>query len=68
VQQLVIQSFGGKVNPLVVFAIATPLTLSLAAGSWFVIERRFLHRKQLQTRKLPVEYGVKPKATPHFVS
>jgi hypothetical protein len=40
----------------------------LAAGSWFVIERRFLHRKQLQTRKLPVEYGVKPKATPHFVS
>ncbi len=42
VEQMVMKGFGHAVAPWVLFAWATPVTLGLAAGSWYGVERRFL--------------------------
>ncbi len=42
VQQVVMKMVGHAVAPWVLFAWATPVTLTLAAGSWYAVERRFL--------------------------
>jgi peptidoglycan/LPS O-acetylase OafA/YrhL len=47
-QQTIVQLTGVS-SPLGLFAIATPIVLAIAAGSWFLIERpalRFRHRSQ----------------------
>lgn len=42
IQQLVMQGMGHAVTPFALFAMATPLTLVAAVGSWYLVERRFL--------------------------
>ena len=42
VEQLLMKAFGAPVRPLVLFLCATPLTLLVAALSWYGVERRFL--------------------------
>lgn len=44
-QQCVTQFFGGKMNPMVNFAIALPVTLVCAYLSWNLVEKRFLKMK-----------------------
>jgi peptidoglycan/LPS O-acetylase OafA/YrhL len=50
VQQLVMKMIGHAVAPWVLFVWAAPMTLVLAAGSWYGVERWFLQpvrRKEL---------------------
>lgn len=47
VQQLVTYMHGGKMQPIINFAIAFPSTLILAIFSWCVIEKRFLSYKKI---------------------
>ena len=42
VEQLVMQALGGTVRPVVLFALATPVTMLCAAASWYGVERWFL--------------------------
>ncbi len=42
VEQLLMRQFGSTVPPLLLFAVATPLVLLLAALSWYGVERPFL--------------------------
>jgi peptidoglycan/LPS O-acetylase OafA/YrhL len=42
VEQLVVKVVGHGMAPLALFAAATPVTLLLAVGSWYGVERRFL--------------------------
>lgn len=42
VQQLLVHAAGHSMAPWLLFVTATPLTLVLAAGSWYGVERRFL--------------------------
>jgi len=51
IQQLLVMSFAAG-HPLLVFALATPLTLAAAVLSWRLVERPFLRRKHAQ----PVEF------------
>lgn len=48
IQQLVVLRWGGQMSPIVLFCIATPLTLIAAIASWFLIERWFLSRTRMQ--------------------
>ncbi len=50
VQQVIVRGFGHGVAPWVLFLVATPVTLLLAMGSWFGVERRFLRgaRRKLE--------------------
>jgi peptidoglycan/LPS O-acetylase OafA/YrhL len=52
VQQVIIMWSGGKIPPLGVFAIATVVTLAIAVGSWYAIERPFL---RLKPKKKPAK-------------
>jgi peptidoglycan/LPS O-acetylase OafA/YrhL len=51
IQQLLVMWFMAG-HPVLLFALATPLTLVAAALSWRLVERPFLRRKQAQ----PVEF------------
>ena len=42
IEQMVMKGFGHAVEPMVLFVIATPLTLVVAVASWYGVERRFL--------------------------
>jgi peptidoglycan/LPS O-acetylase OafA/YrhL len=42
VEQMLVQWFGHPVAPWLLFVCATPLTLGLAVGSWYGVERYFL--------------------------
>jgi peptidoglycan/LPS O-acetylase OafA/YrhL len=42
IEQLVVQAFGHRVQPAVLFCCAAPLTLLVAVASWYGVERRFL--------------------------
>ena len=42
VEQMVVKGFGHAVAPVHLFAIAAPITLVVAVGSWYGVERRFL--------------------------
>jgi peptidoglycan/LPS O-acetylase OafA/YrhL len=62
VEQLVMQRLGHPVSPFYLFAIATPLTLVLAALSWHGVEKRFLRtakaigvRPAFGTAEIPVQ-------------
>lgn len=44
VQQLIIYAAKGRIAPLTLFALATPVSIGLGALSWFFVERRFLPR------------------------
>ena len=46
VQQLLMKAIGYTVPPWQLFAMATPLTLLLAAGSWYGVERPLLNAKR----------------------
>ena len=46
IEQLVMQAFGHRVAPFLLFACATPLTLLVAVASWYGVERRFLGRSR----------------------
>jgi hypothetical protein len=39
---MVVKGFGHAVAPVVLFAIAAPITLVVAVGSWYGVERYFL--------------------------
>jgi peptidoglycan/LPS O-acetylase OafA/YrhL len=58
VEQLVMKGFGHTVQPLVLFACATPVTLLLACASWYGVERRFL---QPSRRKETIVHAVEEK-------
>jgi peptidoglycan/LPS O-acetylase OafA/YrhL len=47
IQQLVVMRWGGHISPIVLFCIATPLTLIAGISSWFLIERWFLSRSRV---------------------
>lgn len=42
VEQMLMKGFGRPVQPSLLFCCAAPLTLLLAVGSWYGVERRFL--------------------------
>ena len=42
IEQMVMKGFGHAVAPTILFAIATPITLVVAVGSWYGVERHFL--------------------------
>lgn len=46
VQQLLMEAVGHTVQPWLLFVMATPLTLLLAAGSWYGVERHLLASKR----------------------
>jgi peptidoglycan/LPS O-acetylase OafA/YrhL len=46
VQQAVVWTFGGRATPALVFAVSVPVTLAIAACSWWFVERRFLSRSR----------------------
>lgn len=46
IQQLLLQKLGGHLSPLMLFLLATPPTLLLAALSWQFVESPFLKRKR----------------------
>lgn len=46
VQQLLMEALGHTVQPWQLFAMATPLTLLLAVGSWYGVERHLLAPKR----------------------
>ena len=55
IEQLLVQAFGHPVQPALLFACATPLTLLTAVASWYGVERHFLRpvrRKQTPVRAL----------------
>jgi peptidoglycan/LPS O-acetylase OafA/YrhL len=45
IQQLLVMHFGGRLQPLALFAMAAPLSLMAGAISWFLIEKHFLSRR-----------------------
>jgi peptidoglycan/LPS O-acetylase OafA/YrhL len=47
IQQLVVMRWGGHISPILLFCIATPLTLLAGMSSWFLIERWFLSRARV---------------------
>lgn len=55
IQQLIIQHFGGQVNPIVLFLLATPPTLLAAFLSWHLIESRFLPKSRMRRAEKRVE-------------
>ena len=55
VEQMIMRWFGHPVTPWVLFACATPMTLLLAVGSWYGVERRFL---QVARRKETVVHAI----------
>ena len=44
IEQLVVMAAGGHMSPLVLFALATPITLLIGSLSWFLVERHFLSK------------------------
>jgi peptidoglycan/LPS O-acetylase OafA/YrhL len=53
IEQMVVKGFGHAVAPVTLFAIATPITLGVAVGSWYGVERWFLapiRRKDAEAR------------------
>lgn len=44
IQQLLVLRVHGQIDPWLLFAEATPITLILGALSWFLVERHFLQR------------------------
>ncbi|MBV9743100.1 MAG: acyltransferase [Acidobacteriia bacterium] len=42
IQQILLQALGGRANPYLLFAAATPISLVVAIGSWHCVEKRFL--------------------------
>lgn len=42
IEQLLMRYFGGTMAPWRLFLLATPLTLAMAAASWYAVERPFL--------------------------
>ncbi len=55
VQQLLMEALGHAVRPWILFAMATPLTLLLAVGSWYGVERHLLAPKR---RKETIVYAL----------
>ena len=58
VEQMVMKGFGHAVAPWVLFVWAAPVTLALAVGSWYGVERRFLQagrRKETVVHAVEVE-------------
>jgi peptidoglycan/LPS O-acetylase OafA/YrhL len=56
IQDLVTQRLGGQANPLLLFSIATPITLVAAVVSWHAVEKWFLssnRRHRLEAPSLP---------------
>jgi len=54
IEQMAMRVFGHPVAPLLLFAVATPLTLVAAACSWYGVERWFLPRARKKETPLPV--------------
>jgi len=48
VQQLLVMSAGGRMAPLELFALATPISLLLGCISWFLVERHFVLQRHLK--------------------
>ncbi|PQO43894.1 acyltransferase family protein [Blastopirellula marina] len=48
IQQIIVWSQGGTMNPLALFAISAPLSIAAGIGSWFAVERWFLSRRRLK--------------------
>jgi peptidoglycan/LPS O-acetylase OafA/YrhL len=67
IEQLLMQSFGHKVSPWLLFACATPLTLVAAIVSWYAVERRFL-RPVRRKENVPAEAisSIAHRHTPEF--
>jgi len=58
-QQLLVHEFGNSLTPLTLFLLAFPLTALLAMISWFLVEKRFLVKKQPRSKA--------PQASPALV-
>ena len=53
VEQMIVQALHGPVRPVVLFALAAPVTMLCALGSWYGVERWFL--QPVRRRKSLVE-------------
>ncbi len=51
VQQLLVMSAGGRMSPFKLFALAAPISVTLGALSWFLIERHFVLQGGQKKRK-----------------
>ena len=56
IQQLLIQYAGRWLNPYILFLLSWPLTVMVAAASWYLIEKPFLKLKG-KTKAIPIETG-----------
>ena len=57
IQQLIMSAIGHPISPLLLFALAAPPTLLVAAMSWYTVERRFLQatHKKAEAKPLVLE-------------
>ena len=51
IQQLILQAFARPVSPLLLFACAAPVTVLIAAMSWYTVEKRFLQAAHKKSAK-----------------
>lgn len=60
IQQSIVRWIGHRVNPWLLFLMATPPTLLLALGSWYGIERWFLRRSHRAVANSPISTELSP--------
>jgi peptidoglycan/LPS O-acetylase OafA/YrhL len=51
VQQVIVCMAKGVISPLLLFALATPVTLTIAVISWHLIEKRFLSQSRVSQQR-----------------
>jgi peptidoglycan/LPS O-acetylase OafA/YrhL len=52
--QLILSAFGHPISPLLLFTCAAPVTLLVAAMSWYTVERRFLQATHKKAEEKPL--------------
>jgi peptidoglycan/LPS O-acetylase OafA/YrhL len=67
IQQLLIMKLGAQISPLLLFALATPLTILMGITSWHLVERRFLKLKKVPLVTPPAHSAIASVHTYPFI-
>jgi peptidoglycan/LPS O-acetylase OafA/YrhL len=60
IQQLLVMSCSGSMNPYALFALAWPLSIVAGMFSWYFVERPFLRRTRSEKGNLTLTVAAQP--------